>query len=125
MSRLFKRFCWVGFQTAAAIALAHLLAVNLAPAYPNSSSALGTKFTLASLPLLEKVMNPLNASTFPNHKYDFGDRVRILSLAVQGTVEGIRYNRADNSWHYSLSCCCGAAQQASGWWPEDDLEPDD
>ncbi|WP_416667914.1 hypothetical protein [Egbenema bharatensis] len=59
------------------------------------------------------------ASTFPNHPYDFGDRVYVLPIQRGGVVQGIL--RSDNgSWRYFIS---GLGSLFDVWWLEDQLEP--
>jgi len=54
------------------------------------------------------------ASTFPGHKFDFGDAVYIAATQTGGSVEGI--HKTENSWSYYIS---GHGEQ---WWYEDQLE---
>lgn len=62
-----------------------------------------------------------SASTFPSHKYDFGDRVAVMPLQAVGTVEAIAYRRHDDSWHYRL---VDLPQATEHWWTQDELQPD-
>ncbi|NJO74191.1 MAG: hypothetical protein HC833_10810 [Leptolyngbyaceae cyanobacterium RM1_406_9] len=65
-------------------------------------------------------MTRQNASTFPNHKYDFGDRVFVPRIGRAGTIEGIWHRSNEDTWQYRLS---DLPHLFDAWWLEEQLEP--
>ncbi|MBD2019232.1 hypothetical protein H6F43_03425 [Leptolyngbya sp. FACHB-36] len=57
-------------------------------------------------------------SSFPNHRYDFGDSVVAVPISEGGTVEAIWHH--DDHWRYHLR---GLKQCSACWWCEDQLKP--
>lgn len=54
----------------------------------------------------------MNASTFPDHKYDFDDAVYLPSVNRNGIVKGIWHR--EQAWYYRLA-------DEDAWWHEQDL----